>query len=76
MPKINGCWVCLDCDEVFDRGSGRTCPACGSGAFWPLGRWIHSDVRGRYGRMGDLGIGSGAMDLRSWSVRLGIRASH
>ncbi|SMC28467.1 hypothetical protein SAMN02746041_03291 [Desulfacinum hydrothermale DSM 13146] len=51
MAKINGCMVCLDCDEVFS--GAQSCPKCGSSAYWPLGRWVRSAERGWYGRRDD-----------------------
>jgi hypothetical protein len=32
--------LCLDCDECFELGYAATCPACGSGTWSPLGRFL------------------------------------
>jgi hypothetical protein len=36
--------LCLDCDECFELGFGR-CPACGSGTWTALGRFLEGRIR-------------------------------
>ena len=36
--------LCLDCDEGFEIGNG-CCPACGSGTWTPLSRFLERPVR-------------------------------
>jgi hypothetical protein len=35
--------LCLDCDECFELGVGM-CPACGSGTWTALGRFLESRI--------------------------------
>jgi hypothetical protein len=36
--------LCLDCDECFELGFGM-CPACGSGTWTALGRFLEARIR-------------------------------
>jgi hypothetical protein len=38
VTPLNRAYICVDC-EMID-GNAAYCPACGSGAVWPLRRWL------------------------------------
>jgi hypothetical protein len=38
--RLSRSMICLDCSDVFDVPRRGRCPRCGSGAVWPLGKWI------------------------------------
>ena len=40
--KLDTVVLCLDCDEVYDVRSG-SCPACGTGHFFPIVKWLNKD---------------------------------
>jgi len=43
--KLNGMFLCIDCDEVFTtEGSpcNPQCPTCASSVFMPLSAWVQT----------------------------------